>query len=816
MRFICIHSHCYQPPRENPWLESIEFQNSAHPYHDWNERITAECYAPNTASRILDGERRIVKIANNYSSISFNFGPTLLSWMELKAPETYHAVLAADRQSRDKFSGHGSAIAQAYNHMIMPLANRRDKEAQIAWGIADFRKRFGREPEGMWLPEAAVDLETLDLMAGSGITFTILSPSQVERMKLIGREHWHDVSRGDIDPTRAYLQRLPSGRTINVFFYDGPVSQAVAFERLLDSGERFAGRLMSAFSDSRDWNELVHIATDGETYGHHHPHGEMGLAYAIDHIGSAGRARITNFGEYLEKHPPRHEVEIKENSAWSCTHGVGRWERDCGCNSGGHPGWNQEWRGPLRAALDWLRDTVAPLYEEYAREFVTDPWKARQDYVSVMLNRSPEQRAAFMNEHCGRPLDHEREVRLWKLLELQRHAMLMYTSCGWFFDDLAGIETVQVMQYAARVLQLGEELFGERLEQPFAERLAQAGSNVPESGDGATIYERRVKPAMIDLTKLAAHYAISSMFENYAERTQIHCYTVDRQAHTLAETGRFRLAVGKARFISEITQEVQVLSYGVLHFGDHNLTGGVREFLGEEQFRELGGQTMEAFHRADVPEVIRLLDRGFGINIYSIKSLFKDEQRMILDQILKSTLQDAENAYRGVYEHHAPLMRFLHGLNLPVPPIIQNAAGYAMNSLLRNALEARPFEIERVRGLLAEAKVAGAELDKTTLEYALRKRIERLSDRFYSEPTDLTELERLNDALALQEHLPFKLVLWSVQNRCYEVLQHDYPHMWRLAEAGDEESREWLEAFDQLAARLKLKVEVPDRASMRR
>jgi alpha-amylase/alpha-mannosidase (GH57 family) len=816
MRFICIHSHCYQPPRENPWLESIEFQDSAHPYHDWNERITAECYAPNTASRILDDQRRIVKIVNNYASISFNFGPTLLSWAEGKAPEAYHAVIAADRESRERFSGHGSALAQAYNHMIMPLANSRDKRTQIAWGIEDFRHRFGRAPEGMWLPEAAVDLQTLDLLAQAGLKFTILSPYQVQRMRHIGTEHWEDVSQGNIDPTRAYVQRLPSGRTISLFFYDGPVSQAVAFERLLDSGERFAHRLMSAFSDMRDGDQLVHIATDGETYGHHHPYGEMGLAYAVDHLESAGLARITNYGEFLEKHPAQFEVEIKENSAWSCSHGVGRWIRNCGCNTGGYGGWNQEWRGPLREALDWLRDRVAPLYKKAVEELVCDAWRAREDYIRVILDRCPETRARFINEHCGRGLEPQEEVRLWKLLELQRHAMLMYTSCGWFFDELSGIETVQVIQYAGRVVQLADELFGGEIEAAFRERLAFARSNVPQHRDGAVIYDKLVKPAMIDLTKLAAHYAISSMFESYADNTRIYCYQVDRESHQLAETGRFRLAVGRARFTSEITQETQFLSYGVLHFGDHNLTGGVREFQGLEQFDELSRHAMEAFHRADVPEVIRLLDRGFGTNIYSIKSLFKDEQRMILDQILRSTLQEAENAYRGVYEHHAPLMRFLHGLNLPVPPIIQNAAGYAMNSLLRQAFEARPFDIDRIRTLLAEAKVAGAQLDHPTLEYSLRKRIERLSDRFYAEPADLSTVERLNDALALQADLPFPLVLWSVQNKCYEIMLQEYPHMMRLANAGDEESGEWAEAFEQLAERLKIRVEVPERASMRR
>ena len=340
-RYICIHGHFYQPPRENAWLESIEVQDSAYPYHDWNERITAECYAPNTASRILDGEGYITKLVNNYSKISFNFGPTLLSWLKDNHSDIYQAILEADRLSQENFSGHGSAMAQAYNHMIMPLANRRDKYTQVVWGIADFGHRFGRKPEGMWLPETAVDLETLDIMAEEGIKFTVLAPTQASRVRRIGADDWEDVSDASIDPTMAYRLNLPSGREIALFFYDGPISRNIAFEDTLDSGEKFAYRLTDAFSEERDWPQLVHIATDGETYGHHHRFGDMALAFALEYIEANNLAAITNYGEYLEKNPCTYEVEIFENTSWSCTHGVERWRSDCGDNSGGNPNWNQ-------------------------------------------------------------------------------------------------------------------------------------------------------------------------------------------------------------------------------------------------------------------------------------------------------------------------------------------------------------------------------------------------------------------------------------------------------------------------------------------
>jgi alpha-amylase/alpha-mannosidase (GH57 family) len=815
MKYICIHQHCYQPPRENPWLETIELQESAYPYHDWNERINAECYAPNTASRILDEHHLITRIVNNYASTSFNFGPTLLSWAESAAPEAYHAIIAADRESTLRFSGHGSAMAQPYNHMILPLANRRDKYTQVYWGIVDFRHRFGRDPEGMWLPETAVDVETLEILAEFGLKFTVLSPYQAHRVREIGATGWRDVTGGAIDPTRPYVHHLPSGSSINLFFYDGPVSQAVAFERLLDSGERFANRLMTAFSDSRDWDQLVHIATDGETYGHHHRYGEMALAYALHHIEKHGLAQITNYGEYLANHPPKHEVQVYENTAWSCVHGVGRWSYDCGCNSGSRPGWNQQWRKPLRDALDWLRDRITPLYENAASELFNDPWKARDAYIHVILDRSPSNRRKFYAEHVFAPVDWKTEIRVWKLLEMMRHAMLMYTSCGWFFDELSGIETMQVIQYAGRVVQLAGQLFGGDLESGFVDRLAHARSNLAEYADGASLYRKFVRPNIVDLEKLGAHYAISSLFETYPEERQIYCYSVQRSDYRLIESGKLRLALGRGVFTSLVTQEAKDMSFGVLHFGDHNLTGGVRVFQGDDAYNDLVRQSNDAFYRADVPEVIRLLDRGFGTNIYSLKSLFKDEQRNLLDRILKSTVDEAESAYRGVYEHHAPLMRFLHGLKLPIPKIFQHAAGVALNSLLRQAFAARPLDLERIRTLLEEARVAGAELDSTTLEYTLRKRIERLSDRFDADPQDMNALERLVDALSLQDDLPFPLVLWSVQNKCYEARQTTYPQIVKRARAGDKEAIAWVERFRVLGEHLRVRVELPEAAALR-
>ncbi len=806
-RYVCIHSHFYQPPRENPWLEEIELQDSAYPYHDWNERITAECYAPNATSRILDGSGRIENIVNNYAKISFNLGPTILSWMEAKDPELYQAVLDADRQSRENFSGHGSAIAQAYNHMIMPLANTRDKRTQIVWGVRDFERRFGRKPEGMWLPETAVDLESLDLMTKEGIRYAILEPQQAHRVRKKGSREWTDVTGGRIDPKVPYKLRLPSGRTIAVFFYDGPVSRAVAFEGLLNNGEVFANRLMGAFTDSRGGRyQLVHIATDGESYGHHHTHGEMALSYALHHIESKGLARITNYGEFLDKHPPAHEVEISEYTSWSCAHGIERWRSNCGCNSGGRPGWNQEWRRPLREALDWLREKLSSVYEERGRSLFHDPWGAREDYIDVILDRSPESLARFFRKHVSRELSAEEETAALKLLEIQRHAMLMYTSCGWFFDELSGLETTQVIQYAGRAIQLSQELDGDEVEERFLYLLEFAKSNIPEHRDGRHIYEKFVRPAMVDLKKVGAHYAVSSLFENYGDRSEIFCFRVDREDFQLLPSGKKRLALGRARITSQITKESAVVTFGVLHFGDHNVSGGIREYQGKEAYEALATEIADIYRTADFPEVIRAVDRNFGTEVYSLKLLFRDEQRKILNTILEANLADVDAIYRQLHQQTAPLIRFLADLGYPVAKSFHIAAELALNAGLRHAFEADTLDIAEIKGILYEAEVEKVPLDGAGLGYALRKTIEKMMLRLREDPADLDLLAHLDAAVEVGNTLPFEVAFWKTQNIYWEMLQKVYPEYRFRAGHGDEEAKEWVRLFFSLGTRLSVRL----------
>src|SRR5215472_9859675 len=792
MKYICVHGHFYQPPRENPSLEAVELQDSAYPYHDWNERVTAECYGPNATSRLLDKQERIIQLVNNYAQMSFNFGPTLLLWMAQKAPDVLQSISQADQMSRQRFGGHGSAIAQVYNHMILPLASTRDKETQVVWGVRDFVARFGRKPEGMWLPETAVDIASLEALATQGIRFTILAPKQASRARPFASQAWTDVSGDRIDPSRAYQVRLPSKKTMALFFYDGPISHAVAFEGLLDDGRRFAERLLSGFNDERTWPQLSHIATDGETYGHHHRYGEMALSYALHSIEAGQQARLTNYGQFLEIHPPNHWVEIVENTSWNCVHGIERWKSNCGCNSGGNGGWNQEWRAALRDSLDWLRDTLVPVFEEHGGRLLKDPWVARNRYISVVLDRSERNVGRFLKKHATHDLDHDEEVQALKLLEMQRHAMLMYTSCGWFFDEVSGLETVQVLHYAGRAIHLAREVTGaDNIEGQFLDKLRQAKSNVPGHENGEKIYREWVTPAVVTMDKVASHYAVSSLFENYGEKTKVYCYTVNRQEYGVESEGRVRLASGRAHVRSEVTTEEAPFSFAVLHLGDHNLTGGVCALRGDNPFQQLRDRLITAFTHADTAEVIRIIAEEFPHNTFTLRSLFRDEQRRILDLILKDTLNAVSASLGNVYENQASLIRLLNALKVPVPHALLAASSVALNGQLKQGLERPEIDPTVVKNLLREAAANNITLDTTTLEYTMRRRVEEQAAAFTRNPGDLDTLKRLHAMLDIAAALPFSVYLWRAQNLSFANLTNGAAGRHCSEQRQDASNHEW-------------------------
>ncbi len=492
MTALIIHGHFYQPPRENPWTGKVEREPSAAPYHDWNERIYRECYLPNVAAKIGgDTEERIV---NNYSKINFNFGPTLLSWLQAHHPETYAQIILADQTSRIARGGHGNAIAQAYGHAILPLCNQRDRVTQIVWGLEDFRYRFHREPESLWLPETACNDDVLCLLIDQKLRYVILAPDQAERIRPHFAGPWQELKRA-IDTTRPYLYRHPdgSGRSLAIFFYNGPLARSIAFESALTSSRGLVDRFLQV----AQLGPLVNVATDGETYGHHFKFGELCLAHALTVEAKEAGLSVTNYGEYLDHHPPAVEVGINngplgEGTSWSCAHGVARWASDCGCHTGGEPGWNQSWRGPLREALNFLRDEAAVKFENYGREVLWDPWRARNQYIRLLLE--PKVRGRFLIGNSRRLLSDAEAIRVIQLLEIQRNSLLMFTSCGWFFSDIAGLETVQVLRYAARLIQLQEELGLTTSKKIFLDMLSEARSNIPRKGNGADIFLTMAQP----------------------------------------------------------------------------------------------------------------------------------------------------------------------------------------------------------------------------------------------------------------------------------------------------------------------------------
>jgi alpha-amylase/alpha-mannosidase (GH57 family) len=808
-RYVCIHGHFYQPPRENPWLETVEIQESAAPYHDWNERICAECYATNGAARILNKDGRITRIVNNYARMSFNFGPTLLNWLKEYAPRTHRMILEGEQRSRRSFRGHSSAIAQVYNHIIMPLANQRDRVTQIRWGIADYQYHYGHAPEGMWLAETAADTDTLELLAQHGIKFTVLAPHQCRRIRPIRdnwgpEEGWSDTANASVDTTHPYLVHFDSGVSLAVFFYDGPASRAIAFEGLLNSGEAFANRLRAGFRDTPQ-PQLVHVATDGESYGHHHKHGEMALAYALRLLESDKSVRLTNYGCFLEQFPPEWECQIVDNTSWSCAHGIERWRSNCGCN-GGRSGTSQAWRGPLREALNGLRDALVPLTEQEGNLLFRDVWEARNNYIQVILDRSNDSQDFFFSAHQSHPLTADERVRALQLMEMQRHTQLMFTSCGWFFDDISGIETVQIITYAARVIQLAQVLFGaeaDHIEQEFVTRMAQARSNFPEAGDGARIYQEKGRRQALGFDPIAAHYAISSVFSNFSEETEMFCYRIRRLSHDIFTSGRGRLTLGRIQITSTITGRQQYFSFSVLHFGDQNITAAVKPYVDGDAaaFESFLTQAGEFVQQARFPEVIRLLDSYYGRADYSLTSLFVDEQQRIVRLILNSTLSDIEKSLTSIYDDHASLLHFLSQAGLPKPPALTLAAGFAINAGLRRALETDPVDHAVLRNFLSLAGADKVPLETADLGYLADQRMERAMIELQMSSGSLDMLDRALSLARILQELPFEPNLWQAQNIWYEIMRTSNYRLTAL-EAG--ERPRWDSGFNELGTCLSI------------
>lgn len=805
-KYICVHGHFYQPPRENAWLEEIEMQDSAFPYHDWNERITAECYGPNALSRILQGDNRISEIVNNYASISFNFGPTLLSWMQQSAPEVYAAILAADAESIQRF-GYGSAIAQVYNHIIMPLANRRDKQTQVLWGIRDFEQRFGRKPEGMWLAETAADTETLEVLAENDIQFTIMAPRQLKAVRKIGAQEWSDVSEAHVDTLQHYRCTLPSGKTITIFFYNGPVAQKVAFEGLLKDGKAFAEALVEAFDTAREVPQMVHIATDGESYGHHHRYGEMALSYCLKYIEDNDLATITNYATYAATIAPAFEVQIHDGSSWSCVHGIERWRANCGCNSGGKPGYQQEWRGGLRRALDWLRDELTEEYAQQMSTFCPDVWAVRDAYIEVINDRSTENVQRFLRAHLYFEVDGERETKVLRLLEMMRQAQLMYTSCAWFFDEISGIETVQVLQYACRALQILQTESNRNLEDTFQAMLAQAPSNVPDMQNGANIYETITKASRLSLTKVGMHHVANALFSEHEDDVFTHTFKFESDFFDRFNAGRHKLAIGRTKVVSRITHSEKRFSFAVIYLGQHHLIGNASESMDEADFKGMYTSIRTAFENSNLAEVIHVIQQYFGEEKFSFWQLFKDQQQKVLRLLVKREVEEAERAIKQVYDRSYNLMSVMKQININMPMVFRKNLELVVNNQLRSFFQQADPKAADLQRLVEEVRKWQIPLEVEVISFVASQRLYELLEEFAQEPSQLNQLINLHQIMQQLGEIEVKLDLWKMQNLFFQLAAALYPVWQREAGLKDSTASELIWFFKLLANRLNISLD---------
>jgi alpha-amylase/alpha-mannosidase (GH57 family) len=699
--YVTIHGHFYQPPRENPYLDAVEHQPSAAPFHDWNERIYHECYRPNAFARVYNDRGQVLGIANNFEYLSFNIGPTLLSWLERYDLEVYQRILEADRKSCQRLQGHGNAIAQVYNHIIMPLANQRDKYTQVRWGKADFKARFGRDPEGMWLAEAGVDYPTLEVLIEEGIRFIVLAPSQAQRCRPLAEAAseaetslvWQEVGGGQIDPTRPYRCFLPGGNRerdyIDIFFYDGPISRDMGFNDVLNSSQHLIARLGQAVKGDHRANQLISAATDGETFGHHKKFSEKALTYAFLVEFPRKGWTVTNFAHYLSLFSPTWEVELKPVTAWSCAHGVDRWQDDCGCGGEGSI-WHQRWRRPLRETLDWLREELQEIYTVAGEMLFNDPWQARDQYIQVLLERnlaglstadpeSGDRLKQFFAEHQTHPLSQAEQVDALRLLEMQRHALLMYTSCGWFFEELSRPEGVQILRYAARALELAGEVAGVELEAEFVHRLSHAPSNVECFGNGAEVYRQLVKPAQISLQQVAAHYAITSLFTTYPQQHRLYCYQAQQLDYQLQRMGQLTLAISQLQLTSEVTRESTHLVFAVLHLGGWDFHCCLQPFNGRRNYSEIRDSLFASLQGGSAARTVLAMMQTLGETAYGLNDLFAEDRHRIMGLLAQDTLTRLGQLYAQVYRDNYGILMGFQRDGLQVPLELKVAAEVALS-----------------------------------------------------------------------------------------------------------------------------------------
>jgi alpha-amylase/alpha-mannosidase (GH57 family) len=741
---LIIHGHFYQPPRDNPWTGIVEREPSAAPFHNWNERIWRECYRPNAHARIFDDLGAVEAIVNNYELLSFNFGPTLLAWLEQKHPQTYRRILHADRCSlRDR--GHGNAIAQGYNHAILPLCNERDMRTQIRWGLTEFRHRFGRAAEALWLPETACNANVVDALIDEDLRFALLAPQQAARVRQ--GDKWTDVSGGRVDPRHPYLHAHSdgSGRSIALFFYDAGIARGVAFEGALSSSTALIDRFERAAGGE---GSVVHAVTDGESYGHHFKFGDRCLAYALGREAKRRGMWVTNYGEFLDHHPPERWVELAAGddgmgSSWSCAHGVGRWFRDCGCHTGGKAGYSQKWRTPLRDALDSLRDVAAEIYESRTGDLVDDPWALRDDYIELLLDPSAD-RARFFELRAKRALSGEEQQQLLQLLEMQRSSMLMYTSCGWFFNDLAGIETIQVMRYAGRLTDQLAALGRTGHEATLVEQLGEAHSNVSETGSGADIYRAHVAVSRVSNTSLAAHVSLTALPLDLPTEGELAGCRYELLSRREQRRGRLELATARVVLVELATGARSDFASCAIFFGGVDLHCLLRRYVDDAYYEAAVAQIWDEFESRSLLTLLRVAGEQLGPTDYGLSDVLPSERDSISRAMFSELKERYAIQYEAMYQDARRAIGQFHGAGLPLPHELRMAAQLALAYRFEEAIAIAPasrFEAAaytRAIEIAREAARYGCELRLDTAGSHVTQLLSHLMRRVCAGDTDPT------------------------------------------------------------------------------
>jgi alpha-amylase/alpha-mannosidase (GH57 family) len=762
---LVIHGHFYQPPRENPWTEEVGRERSAAPFHDWNERIAAESYRPNGLARVVGDHNNIIGLVNNYALMSYNVGPTLMSWLERHAPDIYELMVSSDAE------GHG-AIAQAFGHTILPLATESDVRLQVRWGLADFRYRFGREAEGMWLPECAVNDMVLRVLAEEGVRFTILAPGQAAQMRSLDGSHdWVDVQQSWFDTSRPYRWVHPDGdgKGVDIVFYNGPLSHTLAFEMSGLSSQALVDRMIAA---SMGRNGLVTLATDGETFGHHHRYGERLLAYALDVEAPNRGLKRTNLNNFVSENRPTHEVRVHE-SAWSCAHGVGRWKEDCGCETGAGPGWNQRWRSPLRAALNGLRARVEMLWNDRAGALFLDADAARFEYVNVLIGA--ESQKSFAAAHITGD-----EVDAFTLLEMQRHAQSMFTSCGWFFNDLAGIETVQILRYAAHVVDLINELGEDPHLETFLSTLAEAYSNVGSEGNGVDIWNRHVVTARVDAERAVQHLALSEVIENEA-RESFGAYEIEVRGRTRTQRGSVVLASGVACLTHRRTRRTYAYAYAALGLGGLEVVGSLRRLEDEHDETALESIRSQFEGRAPVTNLLRALSE-MGPAEFDLSVALPDERDRLMSDTAAFLTERYAESYQRLYADHRAALEDLVRYGYNLPPELRAPAEVALAHQFQTAVmgaesSTNPQAYDSAIAIARQARATGFEVDSPTTSQFVERLVKDAVFSAVKRPNNKTVRAAL-DVLKLKDELGVGVNLDACQEALYFAV-----HSERFSEA---------------------------------